>query len=65
MTDDLLREIREAVTTLCPAFPGEYWRRLDRDRIYPTEFVQAMTEAGYLGVLIPQDFGGTESALVA
>src|SRR3712207_9352090 len=51
-------EIREEVAKLCARFPGEYWRRVDRDRAYPTEFVQALTEAGYLGPLIPEEFGG-------
>ncbi len=51
-------EIREAVTRLCAGFPGEYWRALDRERTYPTEFVAALTEAGYLAALIPEDYGG-------
>ena len=41
-------EIREEVAKLCARFPGEYWRRVDRERAYPTEFVQALTEAGFL-----------------
>ena len=45
-------EIREAVRKLCEGFPGEYWRALDRERQYPTQFVQALTQAGYLSVLI-------------
>jgi acyl-CoA dehydrogenase len=52
-------EIREAVRKLCARFPGEYWRKLDQDRIYPTEFVNALTEAGFLSVLIPEDYGGS------
>ena len=52
-------EIREAVRALCARFPGAYWRALDRDRAYPAEFVRALTEAGYLGVLIPEDYGGS------
>ena len=55
---DHVRDIREAVRRLCAGFPGEYWRRLDRERAYPTEFVRALTEAGYLGALIPEDYGG-------
>jgi hypothetical protein len=51
-------DIREAVAKLCAGFPGEYWRALDRERTYPTEFVRALTEAGYLSVLIPEEFGG-------
>ena len=56
--NDSHAEIREAVRKLCAGFPGEYWRRLDQARAYPTEFVTALTEAGYLGVLIPEEFGG-------
>ncbi len=51
-------EIREAVAQLCADFPGDYWRALDQERAYPTEFVQALTEAGYLSVLIPEQYGG-------
>ena len=43
--------IRESVARLCAQFPGEYWRRLDREMAYPKEFVQALIEAGYLSVL--------------
>ena len=52
-------EIREAVSRLCAQFTGEYWRKLDEDKAYPTEFVAALTEAGYLSVLIPEEFGGS------
>lgn len=52
-------DIREAVRALCARFPGEYWRALDRERGYPTGFVKALTEAGYLGALIPEDYGGS------
>jgi alkylation response protein AidB-like acyl-CoA dehydrogenase len=58
-------DIRHAVRRLCARFPGDYWRRLDRDRIYPTEFVQALTEAGYLSVLIPEAYGGAGLGLGA
>jgi acyl-CoA dehydrogenase len=58
-------EIREAVARLCAGFPGEYWRALDRDMRYPTEFVQALTEAGYLAVLIPEEYGGSGLGLSA
>jgi alkylation response protein AidB-like acyl-CoA dehydrogenase len=51
-------EIREAVRRLCAKFPGEYWRKLDRERAYPTEFVKALTEKGWLSVLIPEQYGG-------
>jgi len=52
-------EIREEVGKLCARFPGEYWRKLDEIRGYPTEFVRALTEAGYLSVLIPEEYGGS------
>ncbi|MFQ5974137.1 MAG: acyl-CoA dehydrogenase family protein [Alphaproteobacteria bacterium] len=52
-------EIREAVRALCARFDGSYWRELDRKRAYPTEFVNALTEAGYLAVLVPERYGGS------
>jgi len=58
-------EIREAVQRLCADFPGEYWRKLDRDREYPTAFVQALTRAGWLSVLIPETYGGSGLGLGA
>jgi acyl-CoA dehydrogenase len=58
-------EIRESVRKLCQDFPGEYWRRLDRGQAYPTEFVKALTEAGYLGALIPEEYGGAGLPLSA
>jgi acyl-CoA dehydrogenase len=51
-------EIRAEVRKLCAKFPGEYWRELDARRGYPTEFVTALTEAGWLAALIPEEFGG-------
>jgi alkylation response protein AidB-like acyl-CoA dehydrogenase len=51
-------EIRAEVRKLCAKFPGEYWRELDARRGYPTEFVNALTEAGWLAALIPEEFGG-------
>ncbi len=50
--------IRDEVAKLCARFPGEYWRDLDTRRAYPTAFVTALTEAGYLGALIPEQYGG-------
>ena len=44
---------------LCAKFPGEYWRALDRERAYPAEFVAALTEAGFLAALIPEEYGGS------
>jgi acyl-CoA dehydrogenase len=52
-------DIREAVARLCEKFPGAYWRRLDRDRAYPTEFVESLRDAGYLSILIPEEYGGS------
>ncbi len=54
-----IRQIRDAVRALCAEFPGAYWRKKDRAREYPTEFVQALTEAGYLACLIPEEYGGS------
>lgn len=51
-------EIRQEVAKLCARFPGAYWRDLDTVRGYPTEFVQALTQAGYLAALIPEEYGG-------
>src|ERR1700733_7198030 len=59
------REIRDEVRKLCAKFPGDYWRALDRDRGYPTEFVNALTEAGYLAALIPEKYGGAPFPLPA
>jgi alkylation response protein AidB-like acyl-CoA dehydrogenase len=58
-------DIREAVAKLCAKFPGDYWRKLDRDMSYPAEFVKALTEAGYLSVLIPEEYGGAGLPLSA
>jgi alkylation response protein AidB-like acyl-CoA dehydrogenase len=61
----MFSEIREAVRRLCARFPGAYWRELDRERAYPTAFVQALTEAGFLSVLIPEEYGGSGLGLAA
>jgi len=58
-------DIRDAVAKLCARFPGDYWRKLDRAMSYPAEFVQALTEAGYLSVLIPEEYGGAGLPLSA
>ena len=59
MPEDRTHEdIRTAITRLCADFPGEYWREKDRHKAYPTEFVQALTDAGYLSVLVPEAYGG-------
>src|SRR6201988_3004202 len=54
-----IASIRKAVRALCEKFPGEYWRKLDRERAYPTEFVDALTEGGFLAALIPEEYGGS------
>ena len=58
-------EIRVEVAKLCAKFPGEYWRKLDQARAYPTEFVRALTEGGYLAALIPEEYGGAGLTLSA
>lgn len=58
-------DIREAVAKLCAGFPGEYWRKLDREMAYPTEFVSALTESGFLAALIPEEYGGAGLPLSA
>jgi alkylation response protein AidB-like acyl-CoA dehydrogenase len=58
-------DIREAVGKLCAEFPASYWRALDREMAYPAAFVQALTEAGWLGALIPENFGGSGLPLSA
>lgn len=65
MSEQSHPEIREAVRKLCAGFPGEYWRAKDRDRAYPTEFVKTLTEAGFLSVLIPEEYGGSGLGLSA
>ena len=57
--------IRNSVQSLCKDFPGEYWRKLDEKREYPTSFVNAMTESGFLAVLIPERYGGAGLGLEA
>ena len=58
-------EIRESVRRLCARFPGEYWRALDRERAYPTDFVRTLTKEGFLSVLIPEEYGGSGLGLSA
>jgi acyl-CoA dehydrogenase len=59
-----LAQIRASVRALCANFPGEYWRKLDRERGYPTAFVKALTDAGYLAALIPEEYGGSGLSLI-
>ena len=58
-------EIREGVKRVCADFPGSYWRGLEEKLAYPTEFVQALTASGYLGALIPEEYGGSGMPLRA
>ena len=64
-SSDELAQIRESVRALCARFPGEYWRTLDRERAYPTEFVGALTDAGFLAALIPEEYGGSGLTMTA
>ena len=58
-TNEVIDEIRRSVAALCEKFPGEYWREQDRERAYPTAFVKALTDAGFLAVLVPEEYGGS------
>ncbi len=58
-------DVRDAVARLCADFPGEYWRDKDRQKQYPVEFVEALTEGGYLSVLIPEEYGGAGMDIAA
>jgi alkylation response protein AidB-like acyl-CoA dehydrogenase len=60
----MLHEIRESVKALCTQFDEDYWRTLDTTKDYPTEFVQALTDAGFLGCLIPEAYGGSGLGLI-
>ena len=64
-TDAETAQIRAAVRALCADFPGAYWRAHDRERTYPSEFVEALTKAGYLAALVPEEYGGSGLGLVA
>ncbi len=58
-------DIRDAVGKLCEGFPNEYWNKLDKADQYPTEFVETLTESGFLGALIPEEYGGSGLPLSA
>ena len=58
-------DLREAISKLCTKYPGDYWRNLDREMAYPTEFVDELTKAGWLAVLIPEAYGGAGLPLSA
>ncbi len=63
--DQSFPEIRESVRKLCAQFPGSYWQALDRERIYPKDFVKALTQGGFLSILIPEMYGGSGLGLGA
>ena len=68
-SNELHDELRQGMRQLCARYPDAYWRELDRNESYPTEFVQAMTAAGYLAALIPEEYGGigvgvTEASII-
>ncbi len=60
---DSFQEIRSAIRELCVQFPSEYFRRIDEERSYPEEFVEALTKAGWLAALIPEEYGGSGLSL--
>jgi acyl-CoA dehydrogenase len=60
-----ITQIRASVRRLCATFSPEYWRKLDRENAYPTDFVKALSDAGYLSVLIPEEYGGSGLSLSA
>ncbi|MDN2566962.1 acyl-CoA/acyl-ACP dehydrogenase [Aquibium sp. A9E412] len=60
-----IAQIRDSVRRLCETFPPDYWRRLDRENAYPSAFVEALSDAGYLSVLIPEAYGGSGLPLSA
>ena len=59
MASEVHQELRAAVRDLCSRYPGDYWRKVDEARDYPEEFVRALTEAGWLSALIPEEYGGS------
>jgi alkylation response protein AidB-like acyl-CoA dehydrogenase len=63
--NDQYADIRASARKLCAEFPGDYWRKLDEVRAYPTEFVRALTKAGYLSALIPEQYGGSRLGISA
>jgi alkylation response protein AidB-like acyl-CoA dehydrogenase len=65
ISDEELDAIRASVRAVCAQFPGAYWRECDAKRAYPTAFVEAVTKAGFLAALIPEEFGGSGLGLKA
>ncbi|MGW8428359.1 acyl-CoA dehydrogenase family protein [Peribacillus simplex] len=64
MTNQFHEELRQGVRTICNEYPDEYWRKLDAEQTYPEEFVNALTESGFLAALIPEEYGGSGLSLV-
>ena len=58
-TPDRYQDIRDGVRSLCAEFPDEYHRQIDAQRAYPQAFVDALTQAGWMAALIPQEYGGS------
>jgi acyl-CoA dehydrogenase len=52
-------ELRESVRKICERYPGEYWRKLEAEQAYPTEFITELTQGGFLASLIPEEYGGS------
>ena len=65
MSTETFPDIRDSVRKLCAQFPGAYWQDLDATRTYPTEFEKALTQAGFLSILIPEEYGGSGLGLGA
>ncbi|ARD47964.1 acyl-CoA dehydrogenase family protein [Sporosarcina sp. P33] len=63
-TNDEIELIRKSVRTLCSKFPEDYWAKLDKNNDYPSEFIQALTDEGWLSVLIPEEYGGAGLGMV-
>ena len=63
-TGDSFRDLRDGVRSICDRFAPSYWRALDEERAYPADFVQALTEAGYLAILVPAEYGGAGGTLL-
>ena len=63
--DQDISAIREGIKSLCEKFPDKYWREKDKSRSYPEEFVKALSDHGYLGCLIPEEYGGSGQKLRA
>src|ERR1700735_5262170 len=52
-------ELRESIRKICEGYPGAYWRKLEDEQAYPTEFIEELTRGGFLASLIPEEYGGS------